>query len=322
MDKYQDFNDWDNTGAQEGASVVYLNFDTKTTQKIRRGKATDADAEYMDAFAGVLSNFKVEWEGEQNGDVPPHWNYMVYLNAKDKRDDKVKTFCLTVCSHWSNPMLSDLVNHLSGAIDAGDKWNGFLKISFWTKETASKRKIGRLSLYDQRGNRLPLRHKWNEAEFCFEGVPKGEDGDYSAQEAFWHNLAFELAAHFGNSTSEPAASETKSTPTPPPSSQAPAAPKKFTPAELKERKEKFYTLLVKKFEATSPESIIDELERIWADITGKTNLQEWGTTLKELEGEFTACYTSTTGDAGGYMANGKIIVGASTSPADDGGLPF
>lgn len=310
--------DWEQTGPQERSKYIYLNFDLKNTHKIRRGKADDPDAEFMDAFSGVLRDIFIEWDGEQHGDTPPHFNYDFILEAKDPRSEgELRLFCLRICSHWSNSMLSDFVNSTAGALD-DPNWNLFMKVSLWAKEVPGKRKKHRLMLYDNKGKNLPQRFKWNDNIPGFEGVPGPENGDYSKQEQFWHNLACELAfEHFGNPVkNEPPLSQelehNRKPATPPPASTE----KKPEPS----KRDKFMSLLGSRFAAISGQNI-EDLEKLWSEVTkggDAAHLSQWGTSFGEVEDKFTAYYRVVTGDAEGKFVNGKIIANVKTG--DD--LPF
>jgi len=219
--------DYGQTGAVEGQAVIWIYTKAKDG-KFQIGK----DGPEASTFKGRLTNFKVRWIAEPgHEDIPPHWEYILYLKAMDKTEGVVKDYAMTFSSHWRNPATSNMLNGLAGMIEKNPAWTGGIEIGIWiSKPKNSTRGLLNCKLRDLAGADFPNKFPWDETSKSFVGVPKIQsEGVYdapsfSAVNDFYKNVADQIAMFFGNEAGSKSGPSQSSQATPPPSAPAPAAP--------------------------------------------------------------------------------------------------
>lgn len=205
----QDHQNFDDTGGGSGGKFVYLNLKLIGEEKgaktciIKQGKD---GPEHRD-FTGYLTNVLTPTWREAVGRVRARYEYKMLFKAKDQVDGEIKDFCLTLSSHWSSPIVSDIVNQLAGALKSPG-WDKKVRISVYSKKMKSEDYVMRAKLYaGKEGPQLPTKFPWvgTKEDGEFEGVPKATTNaqgvrDFQTVSDFWHNEILLLAKHFGNDT--------------------------------------------------------------------------------------------------------------------------
>lgn len=239
----QDHQNFDDTGGGSGGKFVYLNLKLIGEEKgaktciIKQGKD---GPEHRD-FTGYLTNVLTPTWREAVGRVRARYEYKMLFKAKDQVDGEIKDFCLTLSSHWSSPIVSDIVNQLAGALKSPG-WDKKVRISVYSKKMKSEDYVMRAKLYAGKdGPQLPTKFPWvgTKEDGEFEGVPKATTNaqgvrDFQTVSDFWHNEILLLAKHFGNDTTNATPAPgipTTNTPAPQPQQQtAQSAPVTATPS--------------------------------------------------------------------------------------------
>lgn len=185
-----DERDLSKTGASTGPSTGFIKIGNRdhNMAKFIRG-----DEEIGDTAAFYLDNVSLEFrDAVAEHNIPAHWN--VNLNIYGDLGEGGKSYTLPISSHWKNPVLSNVVNAIAGALEKSPEWANpstrLMRIVLRKKAPVGKKAFVSAMIFrsEAKGDYLPVKHKFNEAARCFDDVPS----DMDAANTYWLGLANDL----------------------------------------------------------------------------------------------------------------------------------
>lgn len=178
--------DLKNTGGSDGAGGKFIKILT------REARFEMPDGAKNQAFSGYLERVDMEFRDADNAnDLPARWNINLILTAALPGDPETGAqYNVSLSSHWSNPILPNMVNGIAGALEDPrweDPFDRYIRIWLNLKEPAGKRAfcsaLGFIS--KAKGDYLPNKYPWNEGLSKYEGVPS----DMDEADLFWLGVA-------------------------------------------------------------------------------------------------------------------------------------
>lgn len=185
-----DERDLSKTGASTGPSTGFIKIGNRdhNMAKFIRG-----DEEIGDTAAFYLDNVSLEFrDAVVEHRIPAHWN--VNLNIYGNLGEGGKSYTLPIASHWKNPILSSVVNAIAGALEQSPEWRNpktrLMRIVLRKKAPVGKQSFVSAMVFrsEAKGDFLPVKHAFNEAAMCFDGVPS----DMDQANTYWLGLANDL----------------------------------------------------------------------------------------------------------------------------------
>lgn len=146
------------------------------------------------AFEGYLEKINMNFKpADSANDLPDRWNINLVMAAKmEGHPDGGAQYCVSLSSHWSNPVVSSVLNGIRGALEDKrweDPMNRRLRIYLYVKEVPGKRdKCCALTYFTAKGDYLPNFFAWNKGLSKHDGVPS----DMGEADVFWLGVAHGL----------------------------------------------------------------------------------------------------------------------------------
>lgn len=178
--------DLKNTGGSDGAGGKFIKILT------REARFELPDGTKNQTFSGYLERVDMEFrDADSANDLPARWNVNIVLTAALPGDPETGAqYNVSLSSHWSNPILPNLVNGIAGALEDSrweDPFDRYLRIWLNLKEPTGKRAfcsaLGFISA--AKGDYLPNKYPWNEGLGKYDGVPS----DMGEADVFWLGVA-------------------------------------------------------------------------------------------------------------------------------------
>lgn len=332
---------WSATGAKTSMSGTWIKFDLGDDNK-PPNFIIGQDKEAVREISGYLSGFDLRFDdGNTEHKIEPGWEALITLDVRDEKrgvGTDVGGGQMVPIANYLIPFRMNnrvIMSTLLNVLQATDlNWDGYLRLILYRKKGSSARIIIKTAIDQGDKDFAPQKYQYENGEWV--GVPASistgvfvsgiEVKNHYPVYNFWLNEAKEFYGRWngkpydgpigpcgerGYAAGAPEGAGVQK------STAAPATPPPTSSAKAPEptKREKFFSLLTSRFAAISGQNI-EDLEKLWNEVTRNSNeahVGSWGTSLAELEDEFTGVYRMITGDTEGKFVNGKIV-------AD--GLPF
>jgi len=186
--------DMSKTGAGNGSQSKYIKLNSK------EGKFELPDGTQASEFVGYMDRIDMEFQdADSQHDLPARWSIKLGITAALPGDPPDGAqYTIPLYSHWNNPILSNLMNGIAGAME-DNRWSDpkdrYLRIWLNLKTPVGKRQfcsaLGFIS--GAKGDFLPNKYQWNEGARNYEGVP----ADLDEAGKFWLGVAHGLCKMTG-----------------------------------------------------------------------------------------------------------------------------